>query len=64
MSKYTIVHRKRGERRSHRCGYRTEDIALLREIGVGEIESGEYVFVKIIDADSEKLIELLSKATR
>ena len=59
---YTIVHRKRGERRGYRCGYRSEDRFLLAEIAKKEADSGQYSMVKIINADTDETVELFTKA--
>lgn len=61
---YTIVHRKRGQRHCYSFGYRTEDIALLRELAEEEAESGEYPCVKIINSDTNEDLEYFTKAHR
>lgn len=59
---YTVVHRKRHERRCYSFGYRTEDLSLLSEIAQQEADSGEFSCVKIINADSNEDIRYFTKA--
>lgn len=59
---YTIVHRKRSERRGYRCGYRSEDKELLREIATKEAASGTYSMVKIVNADTDETVEVFTRA--
>ena len=61
---YTIVRRRKGERKCYGFGYRSENLALLREIAVKEAECGEYSCVKIINADTNEDKEYFTKAHR
>ena len=61
---YTIVHRKKGDRKCYSFGYRTEDIGMLRELAEDEAASGEYRCVKIINADSNEDLEYFTEAHR
>ena len=61
---YTIVHRRKSERKCYSFGYRTEDMNLLRELAEQEAQSGEYSCVKIINVDTNEDIEYFTKAHR
>ena len=64
MSYYTISHRKKGERRTYRTGYRTEDMNILHNIAVEELNSGLYTSIYIIDADTNKKVATYRKGGR
>ena len=59
---YTIVHRRKGERRGHRIGYRSEDLEVLRNIANNEAESGDFSMVKIINSETNEDIQYFTKA--
>ena len=61
---YTIVHRKKGERRAYRIGYRSEDLNLLRTLANKEVETGDFSMVKIVNADTNEDKEYFTKAHR
>ena len=61
---YTIIHRKKGERRGHRIGYRSEDLETLRHIARNELDSGEYAMVKIVNSETNEEIECFTKVHR
>lgn len=61
---YTIVHRRKNERKCYSFGYCTENIDLLRELAEQEAEGGEYSCVKIINADTNEDLEYFTKAHR
>ena len=61
---YTIVHRKKNERKCYGFGYRTDNLPMLREIAEKEAAEGEYRCVKIINATTNKDHEYFTKARR
>ena len=61
---YSIMHRKKGERRCYSFGYRSEDLELIREMAKEEAESGKFGCVKIINADTNEELEYFTKAHR
>lgn len=61
---YTIVHRKRHERKCYSFGYRSDNLDLLREIAESEAAEGTYSCVKIINADTNEDFQYFTKAHR
>ena len=61
---YSIVHRKKKERRCYSFGYRSEDLDMLRHLAKLEASEGKYSCVKIVNADTNETIECFTKATR
>ena len=61
---YTIVHRRKSERKCHSFGYRSDNLYLLRELAEQEAGNGEYSCVKIINADTNEDVEYFTKAHR
>lgn len=61
---YTIVHRKKSERKCYSFGYRSEDLDTLRDLARQEADEGMYSCVKIINADTNKDKEYFTKAHR
>ncbi len=61
---YTIVHRRKNERKCYSFGYRTENLDLLRELAEQEAEEGEFSCVKIINADTNEDKEYFTNAHR
>lgn len=59
---YTIVHRKKFERKGYRFGYRTQDLNMLREIAQKEAEEGVYSMIKIVNDDTNEMVESFTKA--
>lgn len=61
---YTIVHRKKHERKCYSFGYRSEDLGTLRELAQREADEGVYSCVKIINASTNEDKEYFTKARR
>ena len=61
---YTIMHRKKHERRCYTFGYRTEDLETLRGIAKEEAEEGLCTCVKIVNANTNEEIQCFTKAHR
>lgn len=61
---YTIVHRKRHERKCYSFGYRSDNLDLLLEIAESEAAEGTYSCVKIINADTNEDFQYFTKAHR
>jgi len=54
---YTVLYRRKGSRRFYRCGYRSENLADIRDMAYDDIRKGRYAAAKIVDAQTEQLIE-------
>ena len=54
---YTILYRRKGSRMYYRCGYRSESIGDIRDLAYSEIREGKYAAAKIVNADTNELIE-------
>lgn len=54
---YTILYRRKGSRRFYRCGYRSDDLNVMRDMAYNEIGCGTYAAAKIVRWDTEELIE-------
>jgi len=61
---YTIVHRKKYERKCYSFGYRSDDLDLLRELAEREASEKTYSCVKIINADTNEDFQYFTKAHR
>ena len=61
---YTIVHRRKFERKGYRFGYRTQDLNALRESAQNEAAEGVYSMIKIVNDETNETIECFTKATK
>ena len=54
---YTALYRRKGSRRFYRCGYRSINLADIRDMVYSDIRSGRYAVAKIVRWDTEEEIE-------
>ena len=54
---YTALCRKKGERTYYLCGYRSNDLEVLRDVIYADIREGKYAAAKIIEWGTGKVIE-------
>lgn len=57
MRYYTALCRKKGARTFYLCGYRSNDLEVLRDMIYADIRNGVYAAAKIIECGTGKLIE-------
>ena len=62
--RYTIIHRRKGNRRAYRYGCYSYSLDEMLEIGQLEAESGNYAMVKVINADTDEIIRILRGGMR
>ena len=54
---YTVMYRKKGSRKYFRCGYRSQNINDMRDIAYDDIRAGRYASAKIVNWNTEEMIE-------
>lgn len=60
---YTIAHRKKSNTRGwvYRCGYRSQNLDEIRELAQREGESGEYSLIRIVDSNTNEIIQTVMR---
>ena len=60
--KYSVISRRKGNRRAYSDGFIYPDLDYAKATAEAKMQSGHYTMVKVVEYDSNKIVEQYTKS--